>query len=325
MNTRRSFLKGLGTGVLVGAFPAFAQRTQFRVGWLSTDPAREGSRFFEAFRDGLRELGYNEGRNVIFEARWGSGSAERTEELVAELIRLRPNVIVVQGPAAMGVRKSGTTIPTVFGFSGDPVQAGIVESLPRPGGNLTGISFMTLDLVGKRIELLKEVLPSVKRVAVLANPQHPGDQAEQRASEIAAKALGLSAQYFEMRNGPQLEGALSAIEKSRNDAMLVFPMALMMRYSERIAAFAVKNHMPAISGWAQFADGGNLMSYGPNLHESFRRLGFFVDRILKGAKPADLPVELPTRVELVVNLKAARTLGVKVPQSVLVRADRVIE
>lgn len=325
MNTRRRFLKGLGTGILAGVVPAFAQQAQFRVGWLSSDPAREGSRFFEAFREGLRELGYAEGRNVIFDARWGSGSAERTGQLLAESMQARPNVIVVQGPAAVSVRKSGTTIPAVFGFSGDPVQAGLVESLPRPGGHLTGISFMALELVGKRIELLKEVLPAVKRIAVLANPQHPGDQAEQRASQVAATALGLTAQYFEMRNGAQLEDALSAIAKSRSEAMLVFPMALMMRYSERIAEFAVKNHMPAISGWAQFADGGNLMSYGPNLHESFRRLATFVDRILKGAKPAELPVELPTRVELVVNLKAAKALGVKVPQSVLARADRVIE
>jgi putative ABC transport system substrate-binding protein len=325
MPSRRGFLILLGLGVIAVVRPAFAQQKQFRVGWISSDPAGEGSPFFEALRKGLREFGYIEGRNLILEARWGSGSFESTNELIAELVHLRPNVIVTQGRVVRSLRKSTTTIPLVFGFSGDPVQAGLVESLPRPGGNLTGMSFMSLELVGKRMELLREVLPAVKRVAVLANPQHPGDQAEQRASQAAATALGLTVEIFEVRREAQLEGALNAIQKSRNEAMVVFPMASMMHNRERIAAFAVKNRMPAISGWAQFAEGGNLMSYGPDLHESFRRLASFVDRILRGAKPAELPVELPTRVELVVNVRAAKALGIAIPQSILVRADRVIE
>lgn len=323
---RRQFLLAAGAGGLSVLLPALAQQKQFRVGWISSDPAADGSPFLEALRQGLTELGYIEGRNLTVEARWGDGSNEGTGPLIAEqLVRLRPDVIVTLGPAASWVRKTGAAIPVAFGFSGDPVLAGFVESLSRPGGNLTGISLMALELVGKRIELLKEALPRAKRVAIIANPQHPGDQAEQRASHAAAKTLGLADEFFEARNAAQLETALSSIAKSHADAMVVFPMAFMMRHRERIAEIATKFRIPAISGWAQFAEGGNLMSYGPNLRESFRRLAFFSDKILKGARPADIPVELPTRFELVVNLKAARALGVSFPQSILVRADRVIE
>jgi putative ABC transport system substrate-binding protein len=219
------------------------------------------------------------------------------------------------------MRRATTTIPVVFGYSGDPVEAGLVESLSRPGGNMTGISYLALDLVGKRIELVREVLPGAKRIAIVAQPQHPGDQGERRASQAAATALGLSLEYFESRNTAQLMDALAAIEKSRSDA--VVQNIILNR--ERIAAWALKSRIPAVSGWAQFAEGGNLMSYGPNLREASRRLAFYVDKILKGAKPAEIPVELPTRVELVVNLKAAKALGVTVPQTVLLRADQVIE
>ena len=322
---RRQFLLAAGAGSLSVLLPALAQQKQFRIGWISSDVAADGSAFFEAFREGLNELGYVEGRNLAIAARWGDGSAERTEQIVAELVGLRPDLIVTQGPAALSVRKTGAAIPVIFGFSGDPVQAGFVDSFSRPGGNLSGISLMALELVGKRIELLKESLPKAKRLAIIANPQHPGDQAEQRASHAAANTLGLADEFFEARNGAQLEAALNSIVKLRADAMVVFPMALMMRHRERIAALAIRHRIPAISGWAQFAEGGNLMSYGPNLRASFRRLAYFSDKIFRGIKPADIPVELPTHFELVVNLKAARALEVSVPQSILVRADRVIE
>jgi putative tryptophan/tyrosine transport system substrate-binding protein len=322
---RRQFLRTVGAGSLLVSLPALAQQKQFRIGWISSDTAADGSPSFEAFRQGLSELGYVEGRNLVIAARWGDGSAEHTDQLVAELVRLRPDVIVTLGPAALSVRKAGSAIPVVFGFSGDPLQAGFVDSLSRPGGNLTGISFMTLELVGKRIELLKETLPRAKRLAIIANPQHPGDQAEQRASHAAAKTLGLADEFFEARNAAQLETALNSIAKSRADAMVVFPTASLMRHREQIAAFATKHRIPAISGWAQFAEGGNLMSYGPNLRETFRRLAFFTDKILKGVRPSDIPVELPTQFELVINLKTAKALGIKIPQSILVRVDRVIE
>ena len=281
---------------------------------------------FAAFREGLRDLGYVEGRNLIIDARWGEGSNERLEQLAVELVKSKPDVIVTQGgPATHPVIRAGATMPVVFGYSGDPVEAGVVSSLARPGRNFTGMTFLSFDLVGKRLELLKEVMPGLKRIAILANPQHPGEQGELRASQAAAKALGLSFQYFQAQNAAQLEDALAAILKSRSEAVDVFPDALMMRSRERIAEFATKNRIPAISGWAQFAEGGNLMSYGPNLRDVYRRLATYVDKIVKGAKPADLPVELPTTVELVVNLKTAKALGIKIPQSILVRADRVIE
>jgi putative ABC transport system substrate-binding protein len=281
---------------------------------------------FAAFREGLRDLGYVEGRNLIIDARWGEGSNERLEQLAVDLVKSKPDVIVTQGgPATHPVIRAGATMPVVFGYSGDPLEAGVVASLARPGRNFTGVTFLSFDLVGKRLELLKEVMPGLKRIAILANPQHPGEQGELRASQAAAKALGVSFQYFQAQNAAQLEDALAAILKSHSEAVDVFPDGLLMRSRERIAEFATKNRVPAISGWAEFAEGGNLMSYGPNLRDAYRRLATYVDKIVKGAKPADLPVELPTTVELVVNLKAAKALGVKIPQSILVRADRVIE
>jgi len=297
-----------------------------RVGWISNDRGSANAPMFGAFRDGLRDLGYVEGRNLIIDARWGEGSNERLEQLAVELVKSKPDVIVTQGgPATHPVIRAGATMPVVFGYSGDPVEAGVVSSLARPGRNFTGVTFLSFDLVGKRLELLKEVMPGLKRLAILANPQHPGEQGELRASRAAGEALGLSFQYFQAENAAQLEDALAAMLKSRSEAVDVFPDALMVRNSERIAEFATKNLIPVISGWAQFAEGGNLMSYGPNLRDTYRQLATYVDKIAKGAKPADLPVELPASIELVVNLKTAKALGIKIPQSILARADRVIE
>jgi len=323
MVTRRKFLDVLGAGALAASLPAMAQ-AQFRIAWASPTKAADGSLFLEELRRGLRELGYFEGRNVRIDAFWGEDSAERIAKLPSAAIASSPHVIVAQGATAPPMRKATATIPVVFGYSGDPVEAGLVQSLARPGGNLTGISYLALDLVGKRIELVKEVLPGAKRIAIVAQPQHPGDQGERRASQAAATALGLSLEYFESRNSAQLADAMAAIEKSRSDAVVMFPVQNIIINRERIAAWAIRNRLPAVSGWAQFAEGGNLMSYGPNLREASRRLAFYVDKILKGAKPAEIPVELPTRVELVVNLKAAKALGVTVPQTVLLRADQVI-
>ena len=323
--TRRSFLGAIGAGALAAALPGLAQPSQIRIGWMSNTRAADAGLFLDALRSGLRELGYVEGRNLVIEAHWGDDAPARSEQSAAELVASKPHVIVTQGPAALTLRKLTSTIPVVFGFSGDPVEAGMVQSLARPGGNLTGITFLTLELVGKRIELLKEIMPGVKRVAVVANPQHAGDKAERRASETAATALGLSIEYFEARNGAQLLEVLPAIEKSRCDAVMLFPVQFVISNRGRIAQWAVKTRMPAISGWAQFAEGGNLMTYGPNLVETYKRLAWYADRILKGTKPAELPVELPTRVEFVVNVRAAKALGIVVPQSILLRADRVIE
>ncbi len=322
---RRELLVALGAGALGTPRYAGAQQPPpFRVGWLSLDRA-DGSPFFEPFRAGLRDLGWVEGRNLTIEARWAEGSRERLDLMAAELVTAKPHVIVTQGGALQPFRRVMTSIPIVFGYSGDPVEAGFVESLARPGRNLTGVSFLSLELVGKRIELLKDAMPKLTRVAILASPEHPGEQAELRASQAAAKALGLTLEYFPVRNDSELEQAIAAIPRTRSEAVVVFPDALTLRTRERIARFGLEQRMPIVSGWAQFADSGCLMAYGPNLRVSYRRLATYVDRILKGAKPAELPVELPTSVELVVNLKTAKALGFTIPPAVLARADRVIE
>lgn len=325
MNARRRVLASLAAGALTGAFPAAAQRARHRIAWISPTKAVDGSPFLDELRRGLRELGYVEGRDIAIEVRWGEDSPERTTAMIAEVVASQPELVVAQGATALLMRRATAAIPVAFAYSGDPVAAGLVQSLARPGGNMTGISFLALDLVGKRIELVKELVPAAKRIAVVAQPQHPGDAAERRASEAAARALGIEIVYYESRNTAQLIEVLAAIEKSRSDAVVMFPVQNIVLNRERIAAWALKARVPAVSGWAQFAEGGNLLSYGPNLREASRRLAFYVDRILKGANPADLPVELPAQVELVVNLKAARALGIAVPSNVLLRAQRVIE
>lgn len=325
MNNRRKLIFA-GTAVaLLPRWVAAQPAKVLRIAWLSNDQAAN-SPFFDAFRSGMRDLGYIEGRNLAIEARFSEGSAERLDQLAAELIQLKPQIIVTQGgPATHPVARAGATMPVVFGYSGDPVEGKLVDSYARPGRNFTGISFLSLELVGKRMEFLKEALPGLKRVAIVARPEHPGEQGELRASQAAAKSLGLTIDYQQVRNESEFENALAAILKSRSEAIVVFPDAFMMRYSEKFAAFAAKNRIPAISGWARFAESGNLMTYGPNLRDVYRRLATYVDKIAKGAKPADLPVELPTTVELVVNLKTAKALGITIPNTILVRADKVIE
>ena len=295
-----------------------------RVVWVSPTASGEGGPFFEELRRGLRELGYVEGRSLKIEAAW-SDSAPQRAKLVAEVVAAAPAILVTQGSMGPLASKATATIPVVFGYSGDPVEAGMVDSLPRPGRNLTGISYLTLELVGKRMELLKEFLPKAKRIAVVASPDHPGDSAERRSSQAAAARLGIDIHYFELGRGRSVADILAAIENTGSDAAMFFPTQTVIANRALIAEWSLKRKIPTISGWAQFADGGNLLSYGPNLADASRRLAYYVDRILKGAKPGDLPVELPSRVELVVNQKAAQALGVSVPPSVRVRADRIIE
>jgi len=296
-----------------------------RVGWLSND-APTNSPFLEAFRNGMRDLGYVEGSNLVIEAKFGEGNSDRLDPLAVELVQWKPHIIVTQGgPATYPVIRAGATMPIVFGFSGDPIAGKLVKTLAHPGGNMTGMTFLSHELVGKRMELLKEVMPSLKRASVLARPQHAGEQAELRTTQLAANSLGLAIHYSPVTSDIELEKALDATLKSNSEAIVAFPDAGMMRYGEQIAAFSLKHRIPAISGWAQFANSGNLMSYGPNLRDVFRRLATYVDKIHKGARPADLPVELPTSVEMVVNMKTAKALGLKIPNSILLRADKVIE
>ena len=304
---------------------ADAQPVPPRIVWLSPVPEVEGGPFYTEFRSGMRELGYVDGRNIVLEPRWADGTAAGTEKLIVDTLAGKPAIVVSQGSAGPLIRKSGTSLPVVFGYSGDPVEAGMIDSLARPGRNTTGITYMHSDLIGKRMEFLKELLPLTKRVAVVASPGHAGDRSERRATEIAAARLGVALEYFEFRAGVKMPELLAAVEKSHSDAALFFPTQSIMASREAIAAWAQKNRIPTISGWAQFATSGNVMSYGPNLAEASRRLAYYVDRILKGANPGDLPVEQPTIFELLINLKTAKALSIKVPQSLLLRATTVIE
>lgn len=312
--------------VLLGTLvpSAWSQPAPPRLVWVSPTPGGGGP-FFDALRLGLRELGYVEGRNLQLQSVWSDGTPQGSAKLVAEVVASSPTVIVSQGSIGPLAAKATTTIPVVFGYSGNPVEAGMVESLARPGRNLTGISYLALDLVGKRMELLKEVLPAARRIAVVASPDHPGDSSERRSSQAAAAQLGIELQYFEIGRGKTIPEILAAIEGVGSDAVMFFPTQTVIANRSVIAEWALKRKVPTISGWATFVDGGNLVSYGPNLAEASRRLAYYVDRILKGAKPGDLPVEQPTRVELVVNQKTARAIGVNVPTTILLRADRVIE
>jgi putative ABC transport system substrate-binding protein len=309
----------------VSALPARSQPRPHRVAWFTLGDRQSADGYFDALRDGLRELGYREGRDLALEVHAANFSAEVWERIAVELIALRPAVIVAQGPATRVMARQPPTVPVVFGFSGDPVDAGVAASMARPGRNLTGMTFMALDLVAKRMEILKEVLPRLRRVAVIANPEHPGEHRELAASRTAAERLGVEVSYHPGRNVADLQSALAAALAAQAEALVVFPDPLTNARRGEIVAFSLRNGIPAISGWALFAESGLLLSYGPVLRDGWYRIASYVDRILKGAKPADLPIETPRNVELVVNLTTARTLGIRIPQTVLPRADRVIE
>jgi putative ABC transport system substrate-binding protein len=322
---RRQLIALLSATALLPRWAA-PQGKPFRLAWLSHDRADVASAFLLAFREGLRDLGYVEGRNLAIDARWGEQSEERLQQMAAELIKLAPQIIVAHGGQALRVlARANAPLPVVFAFSGDPIEAGVADTLARPGRGMTGVSFLSLELAGKRMELLKQMLPALKRVAIIANPQHPGERGELRVSEAAARTLGLTLEYFQARTTQEIDDALSAAAKARSEAMLVFPDAIVMRHADRFAKFSVEHRIPAVSGWAQFAERGNLAAYGPRLGDSFRRLAVYVDKILKGANVSAIPIELPTTVELVLNARTASALRLTIPPSVMLRADRVIE
>lgn len=308
----------------MSALPVRGQARQ-RVVWFTLGDRKSAEGFLGALREGLRDLGYQEGRDLALEVHAANFAAEAGERIAAELISLRPAVIVAQGPAIRVMVRQPPTVPVVFGFSGDAVDAGVAASMARPGRNLTGMSFMALDLVAKRMEILKEALPRLRRVGIIANPEHAGEHRELAVSRTAAERLGLEVSYHPAKTVAELQPALASMLEARAEALVVFPDALTNARRGEIVAFALKNGIPAISGWAQYAESGLLLSYGPNLRDSWYRIASYVDRVLKGAKPAEMPIELPRSVELVVNLTTARTLGIRIPQTVLARADRVIE
>ena len=295
------------------------------IAWVTTERKGAPSPNLEAFKAGLRELRYVEGRDYVIEIWSGDGSGEEVDRLVPRILARRPDIMVgLGGLAVFPLIRAKTEVPLVFSISADPVEAGIVPSYARPGGNYTGISLFTLALVGKRLEIIKEVLPAARRVALIANPQHPGERLELAAAREAAGPLGLSIDYYQTRSDAELEKSFAEIARTRPDAILAFADGFTLNYAADIAAFSRKSRIPAFDGWAPFARRGNLLTYGPVLEDVYRRLADYVDRIVRGAKPGDLPIELPTKVELVVNLRTAKALGITLPSSVLARADEVI-
>jgi putative ABC transport system substrate-binding protein len=323
---RRAIFRWLSVmPVVVGARVIAQPARTLRVAWVSTDRRALPSPYLEAFRGGMRDLGHVEGRTVTIDTWSGDGSAERVEQMAVEIVRSQPDVIVAAGGLALfALLRAGVKLPIVFSISADPVEAKIVSSLSRPAGHLTGISLFTLALVGKRLELIKEVVPGTTRVALIANPQHPGERKELEAARAAAAKLNLAVRYFPVRDEADLDAALAEIARGRDDAIVAFADGFTMGFAGRIAAFSMQHRIPAVDGWAPFARAGNLLIYGPVIEDVYRRLATQVDRILKGAKPGDLPIELPTKVELVINADAAKALGLTIPANVLARADEVI-
>ena len=294
-----------------------------RVGWLAGSAGTLPTpAYLEAFRAGLRERGWVEGRNLSIDERWGD--RDSAAALAADLLRLRPQVLVAQGAMVLGARDVDSTVPIVFGFSGDPVEAGLAASFARPGGRLTGIAMQSLELVGKRLEILKELMPHLERVAILANPAHPGEQLELRASRAAADRLGLNVQYLPVTSARDFELTFPALLRERAEAIVAFPDALVMSQAKFIAEFSRRYRVPAVSGWSEFAEEGNLLTYGPNLRSTWNQAAGVVDRILRGARPADIPVEQPSSFELVINQRAAEALGVAIPSAVALRAERIV-
>ncbi len=293
-----------------------------RIGFLSWGFPPPSDPWGEPFRERLRELGYVEGQNIVVDYRWAEEQSDRAAHLAAELVQLRVDVIVAWVATAVRAAQNATrTIPIVMGAVADPVRSGLVASLARPGGNTTGPSMMTLDIAGKRLELLREVIPAVSRVAFLFSSKTGRHLVEE--TQVAARRYGVRIQPVALGDPQELEGAFTAMRRERAEALIVEP--ILLRYSRRIADLATRHRLPTISDYRSFPEAGALMSYGTSARELYRRTADYVDRILKGAKPADLPVELPTKLELVINLKTANALGVSIPPSLRLLANHVIE
>jgi ABC-type uncharacterized transport system substrate-binding protein len=296
-----------------------------RIGFLSgATPSTISSRV-EAFRQGLRELGYSEGKNIMIEWRYAEGKPDRLPALAAELVHLKVDVIVSAAPApTRSVKQATATIPIIMGFDDDPVGSGFAASLARPGGNITGLSTLSPEISGKQLDLLKEIVPKLSRVGVLGDVTRPGHPQALREINVAANAFGVQVQYLEVREPKDVNTAFQAANKEHADALLVLQSAVLLNERKRITDLAVKSRLPAIYLTQEHVEDGGLMSYSPSVTDLFRRAAAYVDNILKGVKPADLPIEQPRKFELIINLKAAKEIGLTIPPNVLARADRVI-
>ena len=322
---------GLGVVlVLIVLAPLVAEAQQPgkvpRIGLLGGGSASAAAGRIDAFRQGLRDLGYVEGKTIVIEQMWAEGKLDRIPALAADLVRLKVDAIVSAGPTVTRACKDANiTTPIVMGFDDDPVGSGLVASLARPGGNITGLSSLSPGLSAKQLELLKEIIPRLSRVAVLGSLIHPGTAQSLKEMELTARAFKVQLHYFNVVEPNTIDTAFGAARKERADAVLVLTSVVTTTQREKIIDLAVKNRLPAIYFTAEWVEAGGLLAYGANFIDLFRRAAVYVDKILKGAKPADLPVEQPTKFELVINLKTAKALGLTIPQSVLSRADQVIE
>jgi putative ABC transport system substrate-binding protein len=317
---RRAFLAGTGAVLLAAPLAADAQPAMKvpRIGLLWGSSPSAGGSYLDAFRQGLRELGYVEGQNIVIENRWAEGRQERFTDLAAELVRLKVDVIVAAiSAAALAAKNATTTIPVVMLVVGDPVRFGFVASLARPGGNITGLTSVGDELFPKQLELLKEAVPRVSRVAVLWNPANPSHGPSLKSIEVAARSLGMQPQLQKARGPDEFDSAFAAMTRARAGALLVLADTMFNLHRTRIADLAVKARLPAMYGLREHVEAGGLVAYAANYADLCRRGATYVDKILKGAKPADLPVEQPTKFELVINLKTAKALGLTIPPSVL--------
>ena len=320
---RRDFIAFSGA---VCAFPVAARaqpaaRVKFIL-WVSTEAQPDP--FIAAFKDGMRERGYVEGENLAFVLRYAPGDPAALRAMLPEILGTPADLIVSSGPAILAMR-AATDKPVLFALSGDPVALGIAQSLARPGRNFTGSTFLSLDLAQKRVQLVRELLPNLKRLAVLSQKNHPGEPSEHAATRQAADALSLDLAYVSFGSGAELDEALERVGNAAAQAMLVYPDGVTMVHRGKIAAFAKAQRLPSMFGWREYCDAGGLASYGASQRATYARLAAYADRILKGEKPADLPIEQPTKFELVLNMKTAKEIGVAVPPPLVARADEVIE
>jgi putative tryptophan/tyrosine transport system substrate-binding protein len=323
---RRDFV-ALAGGIAAWPLLAHAQTGKlYRIGFLGNSTAALEANLTAQFRDGLRDLGYDEGKNIVIEYRWADGKYDRFPSLIAELIALKVDVIVTAGtPATFAVKKATSSIPLVMVAVGDPVGTGVVPSLARPGGNITGLSSMAPDLEGKRLQLLREVVPKLSRVAVMWNPVNPFHVISLKNVNAAAQTLQMKVQPVEVRVTEDIEPALAAILTARPEALVILADRVFLHNRGRLMDFAARNRLPGIYAYRELVEAGGLMSFGPSYEDMHRRAATYVDEILKGAKPGDLPIQQPTKFDLVINMKAANALGLAIPPTLLARADEVIE
>jgi putative ABC transport system substrate-binding protein len=329
MDRRRFLLTSLAGAIAAAPLTAETQPAakKARIGVLMLPPrAGAGGTYVRALQEGLHELGYVDGQNLLLEIRWAEGRPDLLPGLAEELLRIRPDVLVTSGSESILTLKRATgEVPIIMATVMDPVALGLAASLAKPGGNLTGLAILSLELTSKRLQLLKETVPRLSRVAVLWNPANPGNVLMLKEVETASRILGLRWQGVGVRRPEELAGAFEAILGAQSNGILAIEDSMLVSHRSRIVESVERTRLPAMYAFRQFVDAGGLMSYGPNLSESFRRAAVYVDKILKGARAADLPVEQPTKFELVINLKTAKALGLTIPPSLLARADQVIE